>query len=324
VVEIQYQTTKSGKHAYDYLVTYDYSENYVGQSELCNGLAASSCTSWSSATFPIPIDSNVSGAGINQKLGVFTIFNGTITGVSGYTLDALYTGDIHTTIVVSFTSTTNEVLIAWGGHIASQGDWGSGNSASAINGAPYHQIVYGHDNQLMSSAITPLSQLTIIKDAIPDHTRIFTYTSVTDSITPLLPDPFYLQDDGDSSTDPNSITFKDLEGGTYTITEQIAPGTSWLLVEVLCSGVKPSTGGTFTPSYTYNRLAKTLSLNLQLDQNATCTFTNQAGGTAIALSSVSAKRVAKPSAVGVVGLIGLVTLAGGVFYRSRAKALITK
>ena len=48
-----------------------------------------------------------------------------------------------TFITVTFTATSSSAVLAWGGHIASQLDWGLGNSASAINGSPYHMYVEG-------------------------------------------------------------------------------------------------------------------------------------------------------------------------------------
>src|SRR5206468_25940 len=40
--------------------------------------------------------------------------------------------------------------IAWGGHIASQVDWGIGKSASDINGSPYHSRVVTIDTGLVT------------------------------------------------------------------------------------------------------------------------------------------------------------------------------
>src|SRR5262249_9203460 len=40
---------------------------------------------------------------------------------------------------------TQNVILAWGGHIAWQGDWGQGNTASFISGSPYHMELFSLD-----------------------------------------------------------------------------------------------------------------------------------------------------------------------------------
>ncbi len=72
-------------------------------------------------------------------LEVMTMFNGT-------TLDDLHyvaQGDrtlahAETQLSITFHTTQPTVVFAWGGHIASQADWGAGTSAASINGSPYH------------------------------------------------------------------------------------------------------------------------------------------------------------------------------------------
>ncbi len=52
------------------------------------------------------------------------------------------TGQCSTTVLLPFhVGSGSSVVLAWGGHIASQKDWGAGNSASAINGSPYHMFL---------------------------------------------------------------------------------------------------------------------------------------------------------------------------------------
>lgn len=287
-VQITYQTTKGGKHAYDYLMSWNYSEGWIPLSNLCDGITG--CTGWAQSTYPFPIDSNA----VNQIAGNMTVFNGTITSMSGYTLAGLYSGDSDTSLTITFNTSSDQVFLVWGGHVASVLDWGAGNSASNISGAPYHMKVTkfdgaaigNRDNQVMTEALVPPAQLVIIKDAIPDYQRVFTYTATTNAPTPLTPNPFYLQD-YITGTIPNNITFPGLLDGVYTITESIAPGTSWLLVEVNCTAIKRSTGASITPNPNVNLFTKTLSVNLTLDKAVTCTFVNQGGTTAIQLSSFS-------------------------------------
>jgi hypothetical protein len=142
-VVIEWDTTKSGKHAIDYLTTYNRTETTANP---CSGVAGCG----SPTTFPIPVDANVTKGqdgilgttdDITQVPGVFTMFNGTITGVSVYTVSGSYSGDSSTQITINFTTTGPTPVLAWSGHIGSQINWGVGNSAGAISGSPYHMRV---------------------------------------------------------------------------------------------------------------------------------------------------------------------------------------
>lgn len=153
---IQWDTTKGGKHALDYITSFN---RTVGSANPCDGVLGCG----SPSTFSIPNDPNVTGAGVIPVGGsVFTIYKGTITGLSSYTLTGSYAGDSSTSISITFTTTVSNPVIAWGGHIGSQIDWGLGNSASAISGSPYHTRLISLDGQggnqdraLKASAILP-------------------------------------------------------------------------------------------------------------------------------------------------------------------------
>ncbi|MCV4770583.1 hypothetical protein OFC10_31560, partial [Escherichia coli] len=80
-------------------------------------------------------------APIVQTPGVFSLWGGTITGV---TYEPYGNGD-ERRITVTFTSTVANPVLAWGGHIAWGGDWGIGNSAGGINGSPYHMRLISFD-----------------------------------------------------------------------------------------------------------------------------------------------------------------------------------
>jgi len=158
----KWDTTKSGSHAYDYLVSHDYSEGYVNQVELCKTPNVPSyCTSWSANQYPIPLDPNIPPA-VTQQAGNFTILNGTIVGVSPYSLSGSYAGTSETSITISFTTPYTQVLIAWGGHLALSSDW-SGLGSATISGAPFHQALVtidgaaagSQDNQVKSILSSP-------------------------------------------------------------------------------------------------------------------------------------------------------------------------
>ena len=95
-VTIEWDVTKNGKHALDYLTRFDQTETTA---DPCSGVSGCSL-SGPKSTFSIPPDANVTngfngiddpptgptgGDDIAQLAGVFTLFNGTITAVSAST-----------------------------------------------------------------------------------------------------------------------------------------------------------------------------------------------------------------------------------------------
>src|SRR6185503_16000233 len=236
-VIIEYDTTQSGKHAIDYLTSFDVTETTA---DPCSGVAGvPSCTA---STFPIPLDPNVSGAGVTQLGGQnFTIYNGSITGASAYTLTGTYAGNSSTSITLTFTASADgTTIIAWGGHIATRADWGQNNSAVAISGSPYHMRLVDftcsnvsncgvgqQDRSLSADAVIFPASITIIKDATPNGATSFPFTG---SPAPLT--NFALVDDGTSA---NTITFSGITiFTTYTINETPIP-SGWSFVQISCS-----------------------------------------------------------------------------------------
>jgi uncharacterized repeat protein (TIGR01451 family) len=154
-VTIQYDTLQSGKHAYDYLTSFDRTEATADPTSGISGLTAGNC-------FLIPIDTTIAFANpdSHQAQGCIQIWNGQITNLAYNPLDA----SGQRTITVTFTTTNSTVLLAWGGHIASQIDWGAGNSAGSISGASYHMRLLtldttqigNQDRSMKASAVLPL------------------------------------------------------------------------------------------------------------------------------------------------------------------------
>src|SRR6266536_4649078 len=113
-VTIEWDTTKSGTHALDYLTTFN---RTVATANPCLGV--SPCNS--PTTFPIPADPQVTGAGVTPAAGNFTFYGGTITSVSSYTYadGAGFAGDKSARITLTFTPTVANPALAWAGHISS-------------------------------------------------------------------------------------------------------------------------------------------------------------------------------------------------------------
>lgn len=180
-VTIEWDTTKSGKHAIDYLTS-------VGRTEAtadpCAGVTCVPPTN----TLPIPVDSAVTGAGVTQLGGqVFSLHGGTFvtpgssvpnTGnlcvgasctvtanPSSYTRVGDYTDTSSASVTVWFTASSDFAVLSWSGHVASQADWGTGMSAASIEGSPYHMRLLdftcsnksncsaGNEDRAMSSSV---------------------------------------------------------------------------------------------------------------------------------------------------------------------------
>src|SRR5262245_20040520 len=134
-VTIAWDITKGGKHALDYLTTYNRTVTAANPCTKGVGTEVFAGCSGSASTFPIPTDTSLP---FSQVAGNFTIFGGTITSVSSYKWDTTSTGCGNTTpptfvgdqtrcITINFTPTVANPVIAWAGHIASRHDWGAGN-----------------------------------------------------------------------------------------------------------------------------------------------------------------------------------------------------
>ncbi|MEY3681441.1 MAG: hypothetical protein RL547_2054, partial [Actinomycetota bacterium] len=153
-LRIEWDSTESGKHALDYLTSFDRTETGAVP------CAIALCTG-ASQTLGVPMDPFVSGAGVAQIGGqTFDLWGGTFpaTGAtvantgnlcgtasctitanpSSYSRSGDFTGSSQTGITVFFTATSATAVLAWGGHIASRVDWGFGNSAVDLSGSPYH------------------------------------------------------------------------------------------------------------------------------------------------------------------------------------------
>jgi uncharacterized repeat protein (TIGR01451 family) len=266
-VTIEWDTTKSGKHAIDYLTTYN---RTVATANPCLGV--SGCTfPGSPTTFSIPKDPQVdngSGSPITQAPGVFTLFGGTITGVSSYSYPngAGFVGDKSARITVTFTASVANPVLAWGGHIAARQDWGALLSAVAISGSPYHTRLIdldgsggNQDRSLSADAVTFPGSITIIKDATPNGTTSFPFTA-----TPAPLSPFNLVDNGTSA---NTKLFSNITNfTTYTVAESVPSG--WDLTGRACTVTSPN-GGSTSNSGSFG-----ISINLAEGENVTCTFSD--------------------------------------------------
>jgi hypothetical protein len=269
VATIEWDTTERGMHAIDYLTSYDRTETVGDGNDPCADIVPA-CGA--QTTFPIPIDPNVTAAGVTQIAGqLFTMWGGTITSVSAYTLRGSYSDRSSTRISITFTANTSNPVLAWGGHLATEADWATlGGSAGEIMGSPYHTRFVslngkgGNQDRAVATQTNPEeARIIIIKQAAPESAQVFGFSTVG-----LSPGNFTLVDDGiDNDATPNNITFNNLAAGAYTVFETV--NGVYDLVSITCS-VQP--GGTSTSAP--NVPAATVNITMQEGDTVTCTFFN--------------------------------------------------
>jgi hypothetical protein len=288
-VVIEWDTTENsgGKHALDYVVSYNFSETNANP---CSGVTGCDPTSFDTGS--IPLDPHVAAGNdqipgsaddITQIPGVFTLFGGTITNVSGYTVAGTYSGASQTSIAITFTTAVANPVLAWGGHISTRYDWGFDHSAISIPGAPYHMRLLdldgaggNQDRSLSASAVIFPATLTIIKDAQPNIAMPFSFTA---GGQPNLSD-FILEDDGDLNDGMiDRKTFTNLAyfgSANQVVITEAYPGKIFSVGDIVCTS--DPHGGTGTNNYTFSLENRNVSVTLEEGEIVTCTFVNLVTG----------------------------------------------
>ncbi len=130
--------------------------------------------------------------------GNMAIWNATLNSIQYVGGVDISPGTVSVAMEIVFTkaNNANNVVLAWGGHIASLLDWGQGNSASAISGSPYHMYVENvektsdgsiicngnMDCQLSSDAVTLLPTCSITGPSVLcSSTTLVNYKAVLDA-----------------------------------------------------------------------------------------------------------------------------------------------
>lgn len=236
-LEFSYDTVHSGGHALDYIGSVNATETFSTTSSMfyynnnnpCGDvLPASQCTPASPvSSVAAPHENFGPGTGGEQGCGGSSgTFTGTqipgkilLYGPAGSSLTSATivsdnvpsgNGQCYTTVSVVFTiggSGSQMVVMAWGGHIASELNWGTGNGASTVNGSPYHMSLVSLDGASVGSQDRALSTSAIFY-APTVSTQVYTSSDIAVPLGTELPN-------GTSVHDTATLTnASDVAGGT--------------------------------------------------------------------------------------------------------------
>lgn len=170
------------------------------------------------------------------------------------------------TVVVSETAGTNTSLSGYTTSVVCKDLNGTGSaltlSDTVLTGSTRStSFTLAEDADVVCTITnTASSSITIIKDAVPNHSQNFGFTTTGSGLS-----SFSLDDDSDPTLS-NTKTFNNLGAGSYSVTETATSG--WDLYSVDCG---QATG--------VNINGSTVSVNLAAGQNITCTYTNKKRGT---------------------------------------------
>jgi hypothetical protein len=288
---VEYAILQSGKHAIDYLGTYNASETTA---DPCDGgtlcVLASPTSTIAVPTDTVTVTNNINpftNSPIIQQPGHFTMWGGTFTGIAYEN----YAGGELRDITVTFTANASTVVWAVGGHIAYGGDWGAGNSAGGISGSPYH-LYYNsctfscqnHENSLSASAVLISGILNIVKVANTIDATGVAITQFPFSATgPFGQSSFTITDNvagsGGGTVQSAAITSFG-SANNITVTEDLIGG--WTLADVSCTNNVASS--TATSLANRNAVITTNEGGV-----TTCTFTNSQLGSTAAPANVSGR-----------------------------------
>jgi LPXTG-motif cell wall-anchored protein len=183
-----YDIKASGKHALDYVTSYERYNPHLGfghPAETVDPTSGVTGLSATEATFPIPAPSSSGSPVAGQPTTdfnslpaserLFSMFGGTITGISYASEGDLSTGgSAESQISITFTADSETAVLAWGGHIAKASVWGDGNSAGGVSGSSYHMRLLdwtlnnlgNQDRSLKADAVFPTGKVIIHKEAV--------------------------------------------------------------------------------------------------------------------------------------------------------------
>lgn len=297
-IQFSIDVTKGGKHAYDYVGSFDYTET-TGATAGVHANHNNPVTDIIPTALPTNPDSigvvpaaTLSGfpvaCGSNTFIGSQIAGQIKAWGTSGpltvtYVSQNVGSSDCVTTVQVAWGATKvgfgGTIVIAYGAHIANQSDWGSGNSAISISGSPYHsslvqsttggvtKVIGQQDAKLSANAVVIPGTINIVKNTIGGD-GTFNYTTTGNGLSNFGITTI-------SNTGNHSFTslVPGATGGSRTVTETIPAG--WSLTGLSCISTLQSNQGAPLSSYSTNQGAGSITVsNLAAGDTVTCTYTN--------------------------------------------------
>jgi|GEM_PF-3077858 len=257
-ITLKYATTKGGKHAYDFLTSYDYSEGWIAEEDICQDIAL--CEEDNTPDLePIPTDPMAGGN--EDGIRNFEMRGADITDVSDPVFSGSYAADSDTVIVVSFTvdpnggdmcTTKNDVescgvALFFGAHISDSDEWSPEPTAITIPGSPYHvalaevdgdpDLIFpqggGRDNQMQANVIlvTPQGTLSGVKYNDADGDGVH---PIEGADTPIDGWTIFLDGNGNGSLNGGETSTTTAGGGIYSFAN-LVDGT-YSVCEVLQAG----------------------------------------------------------------------------------------
>jgi hypothetical protein len=200
---VEWDTKQKGKHAIDYVTHYNrltphHQFSSHTTAEVINPLDGIAGSFGTASQFPIPAPSTLgspvpgqpaaSFQAVPESERVMTIWNGTITRLVYVTEETLAADTAVTRLSIDFVAADRTVVVAWGGHIASPLDWGSGHSATSIEGSPYHMRKIdldgsggNQDRSLQALAVLSPPTCTVAGPPSVCSATVNTYTLITDA-----------------------------------------------------------------------------------------------------------------------------------------------
>src|SRR5690348_10172203 len=182
-ITFHYDTVHGSKNAIDFLGSFDATETtsltpttlHFNHNNPCFDTLGCNLTTQAVPTNTAPIATPTLITGCSGSAGTppafpaggtFAIFGPPGSTVSTNTYPTQNTvagsGQCSTSVKLPFhVGSDTSVVLAWGGHIASQHDWGAGNSATSINGSPYHMALDNLDTATIGSEDRALSTTSI-------------------------------------------------------------------------------------------------------------------------------------------------------------------
>ena len=138
-IHINYDFTAGGIYAYDFLTRFDLSESPNISADTSETLPAGPINNY---TIPSDTFDDVSLHELPASDRYFSIIGGSITNIEAITHSGDVSGNSEADMIVNFTTGTCtvdcKIFLLWGGHLASELDWGTGNGSSSISGSPFH------------------------------------------------------------------------------------------------------------------------------------------------------------------------------------------